>query len=149
MGNDHIEIIKIQMDEINSSYPKTAYPDIKTESENKINKEKGGDKDYPWDELERSLRKHGMLTPLDIDITEDNKYRIRNGKHRYLVWSYIHDYKNPYVNVRIRNIYTSVKPEDLINSTKTLRIQKENIKRLTDKRQKELKNKTYGPDTNR
>jgi hypothetical protein len=145
MGNDNIEIIKLRMDEIHCSYLKTAYPDIKTKLEDKINKEKCGD-DYPWDELERSLRTHGMLTPLDIDITEDNKYIIRDGRHRYLVWSYIHDYKNPYVNLRLRRL---IKPKDLINPTKTLRAQKENIKRLTDKRQKELKNKTYGPDTNR
>ena len=44
--------------------------DIKIKSGNKINKTKDDVNAYPWDELEKSLRKHGMLTPLDVDITE-------------------------------------------------------------------------------
>ena len=154
----------IRLNEIYMAYDKTSYPDIKTENE--------AEKIYPWDNLEKSIREYGILKPPRVTIRVNKtdpckpcyKYTIKDGNHRCSIWSYIHEYKNPYIKVHVLIPFWEARIVDVMNpwdypnlvsilfNTKddlTLKQKNNNIKEMMKKREKELKSKTYGPDTDR
>lgn len=155
----------VRLSEIYMDSDKNSYPEVKTNDQLR-----NFSKEYPWDELEKSIRKHGIIDPPYVtlnDNVENNRrftYKLRDGNHRCLIWSYIHEYKNPYIKIYILIPFYSAKITDVLNpwdypnllsiifNTKddlTLKQKNDNIKKGFEKRKNELKNKTYGPDTDR
>tara|TARA_R110002012_G_scaffold142547_1_gene300632 strand:- start:1 stop:624 length:624 start_codon:yes stop_codon:yes gene_type:complete len=152
----------VRLDEISSHrYDRFSYPDIKTK-----------DLKYPWEKLEKSIREHGILKPPHVEISKPSKdpskkyyrYTLKDGNHRCLIWSYLHEYKNPYIKVHILLPFWEARIVDVMNpwdypnlvsilfDTKddlTLKQKNKNIKEIMKKREKELKSKTYGPNTDR
>ena len=123
---------------------------------------------YLWDKLEASIRKNGILKPPHVTVNKycntGKKYKIRDGEHRCLIWSYLHEDKNPYIKVYVNIFCTEAKIVDFFNPWdypnlvsilftntryKNSRDKANKFKRTLKKRKNELKSKTYGPDTDR
>ena len=154
----------VRLSEIHCSFSKTAYPNVKTE----------WDKNYPWDKLEKSIKKHGIRKPLQVNyrykygknckIHKSPKYTLYDGHHRYLIWSYLHEYKDPYIKIYVVVPFIEAKVKEILDPWKYpnlisilfnsrneefLKNKNKNIKKVMKKRKKELKSKTYGPNTDR
>ena len=162
----------VRLSEIYMDSDKNSYPEVKTNDQLRNFR-----KEYPWDELEKSIRKHGIITPPYVTLNSHtfkgaNKccdsrrftYKLKDGNHRCLIWSYIHEYKNPYIKVYVLIPFWEARIVDVLNpwdypnllsiifNTKddlTLKQKNKNIEEGFKKRKKELKSKTYGPDTDR
>lgn len=142
-----IDKITINLNDILIEYGPNAYPDI-------IEKhKKEGTKPYNWRALEKSIRKHGILRRPQVTYLRrveshannyegDCTYRIWDGNHRVLIWSYLHNYNNPKIDVHLLTPYYSLSSVDK-------EIHKTGFKEYRTYRKKELIKKTYGPDSDR
>ena len=151
----------VRLSEIYCCFNKNAYPDVK----------KTWDKNYPWDKLEESIRKHGIHKPLQVHDTYRHRkncklprYTLKDGHHRYVIWSYLHGYKDPYIKIYVVVPFIEAKVKEILDPWKYpnlisilfnsrneefLKNKNKNIKKIMKKRKKEMQNKTYEPDTDR
>ena len=140
-----LDKVTINLNDIFIEFGYKAYPNI-------IEKEQG----YNWKALEKSIKKHGILRRPQVvhfnkhekighDYSEykmNCKYNIWDGNHRLLIWSYLHNYSNPKIDVDLLTPYYSLSSVDK-------EIHQTGFKEYTHYRKNELIKKTYGPDSNR
>jgi len=140
-----IDKVTINLNDIFIEFGYKGYPDI-IENEQR----------YNWKDLEKSIKKNGIVRRPQVMYFSkhekighgysaykmDCKYKIWDGNHRLLIWSYLHNYNNPKIDVDLLTPYYSLSSIDK-------KIHQDGSKEYKIFRKIELIKKTYGPDSDR